>query len=306
MQQAEILHSNVTKLPPPVNAWVEKVADAARGDANAISLAQLSDDLTQNVTSECRRVVANHYPFVGKAPDVPLGDFGRLFAPNGIIDRFFVANIAPMVNMSGGSWSWKPSAQIGRKLSDATLRSFRQAAEIKDTFFAGGAQPSVNFDVRMLSLDSNSTSVTLALSGGQPFLYQSASAIAAANAAAAPAPSPSSSGFGAAPPPAPSPTPSLPAPTATSTAGQIQWPGAGDVTISWQPESSDSKSSIERQGPWALFHLVDAYSPTQAGAAVVVSFALGSHYVRYQFKASTNANPLTLPALRQFTCPVGL
>ena len=310
MQQAEVLHSNVTKLPPPVNGWVEKVADSARSDANAISLAQLSDDLTQNVTSECRHVVSGHYPFVGKAPDVPLGDFGRLFAPNGIIDRFFVANIAPMVNMSGGSWSWKASAQAGRKLSDATLRSFRQAAEIKDTFFAGGSQPSINFDVRMLSLDSSSTSVTLAVSGGQPFLYQSASAIAAANAAAAPAPapSPSSTGglFGAASTPTPTPAPCLPAPTATSTAGQLQWPGAGDVKISWQPESSDSKSSIERQGPWALFHLVDAYSPTQAGNAVIVSFALGSHYVRYQFKASTNANPLTLPALRQFTCPTGL
>ena len=156
----------------------------------------------------------------------------------------------------------------------------------------------------MLSLDSNSTSVTLAVSGGAPFFYQSASAIAAANAAAAPPPPPPPP-FGTTPSPTPTPF-SQPSPLATSTAGQIQWPGAGDVKISWQPETAETKSSIERNGPWALFHLIDAYSPTQAGNAVLVSFALGSHYVRYQLKSSTSANPLTLPALRQFTCPAGL
>ena len=30
-----------------------------------------------------------------------MADFARLFAPNGIIDRFFAQNLAPMVDMSG-------------------------------------------------------------------------------------------------------------------------------------------------------------------------------------------------------------
>jgi len=311
LQLAQFLHASVSKLPPPANGWVESIANAARGDASAISLAQLNDDLSQNVTGECQRIVTGHYPFVGKGPDVALGDFGRLFAPNGIIDRFFVANVAPLVNMSGGVWRWKPNAAADRKLSEASLRSFQQAAEIRDALFAnGGGQPSVNFQARMLSLDPASTSVTLALNGAAPFVYQSASAMAAlASPAPTPTPTPTTpSLFGAA---TPTPTPSsppTPAPTATATAttSQVAWPGAGDVKVAFQPESSDTKSSIERRGPWALFHLVDAYSPSQAGGAVKVSFAVGAHYVEYQFTASTSANPLTLPALRQFTCPAGL
>src|SRR6185437_6389457 len=44
----------------------------------------------------CQRAVAGRYPFVaGSSNDIPLDDFGRLFAPTGLLDTFFNSQLRP-------------------------------------------------------------------------------------------------------------------------------------------------------------------------------------------------------------------
>jgi type VI secretion system protein ImpL len=197
-----------------------------------------------------------------------MADFARLFAPNGVIDRFFSTNLAPLVNLTGKTWTWRPNANTTRKLSDTTLRQFQMAAEIRDAFFpTGGNVPNVNLEVKMLSLNSNATSATLLVNGTSIVTQPPAAA-----------------------------------------AATLQWPGAGasGASITLAPDVPDQKSTIERSGAWALFRLIDAGAVTPRGNAISVGFVVGGRDVAYQFSAASLNNPLSMPSLRQFKCPNGL
>jgi type VI secretion system protein ImpL len=266
--QVASLRSNVTRLPQPLAGMMDKVAKDVSGDANDTSVAQLSQALADQVTGACQQITANRYPFAKSDRDVPMADFARMFAPGGVIDRFFSTNLAPLVNLSGKTWAWRPNANLTRKLSDTTLRQFQQAAEIRDAFFpTGGNQPTINLEVKPLTLSGEAQSATLLVNGA-----------------------------------------SVAAQQGTNAPTTVQWPGAGAgaASIAMLPEMPDRISKLERTGAWALFRLLDAGSVLQRGSAVDASFVVGGREVSYQFSASSLNNPLSLPSLRQFKCPNGL
>ena len=97
LEQVEVqvasLRSNVTRLPQPLAGWMDKVAKDAAGDANTSSIAQISETMAQDVTGPCQQIVGGRYPFAKTQRDVPMADFARIFAPGGVIDRFFSANL---------------------------------------------------------------------------------------------------------------------------------------------------------------------------------------------------------------------
>jgi type VI secretion system protein ImpL len=266
--QVANLRANASRLPEPLASWVEKIANDAAGDANATSIAQIAQSLT-NVTMTCQQIVTNRYPFAKSDREVSLVDFSKLFAPNGVIDKFFAANLDPLVNRGGKTWVWKPNPNLSRELSDTTLHQFQEAADIRDAFFPnGGNLPNLSFEVKPLTLSGNAQTATLSIDGANVVAQQGT-------------------------------------PGALST---VQWPGAGtgEASIAMVPDMSDRQSKLERTGRWALFRLIDAGSPIQGGNALKVSFVVFGREVSYQFTSSSPANPLSMPALRQFKCPNGL
>jgi type VI secretion system protein ImpL len=266
--QVANLRANSSRLPAPLAGWAERIANEAAGDANATSIAQIAQSLA-NVTLTCQQIVTNRYPFATTDHDVTLADFSKLFAPNGVIDRFFAANLDPLVNRGGRTWAWKPNPNLPRALSDTTLRQFQEAAEIRDAFFpAGDSSPNLRFEVKPLTLSSNAEAATLSIDGANVVAQQGA-------------------------------------PGALST---VQWPGvgAGEASIAMAPDMPDRQSKLERIGRWALFRLIDAGSPIQSGNGLKVSFVVFGREVSYEFTSSSLTNPLSMPSLRQFKCPNGL
>ena len=262
------LRANVSRLPPQLAKMMERVAKDAAGDASTSSIAQISDALAQDVTGACQPIVANRYPFANSDRDVPMGDFAKLFAPGGLIEKFFAANLDSLVNRTAKTWVWKPNPNLNRKLSDRTLRQFQQAAEIRDAFFpTGGSAPNVTFEVKPLTL-SGAQTATLAINGATVVYQQGAE----------------------------------------STPTNVAWPGAGagEASIVMAPDMPDRPSKLERNGAWALFRLIDKGAPIQNGNAVKVSFVVFGREVSYQFTSSSLVNPLTMSSLRQFQCPNGL
>ena len=248
--QVASLRANATRLPQPLAGMIDKVAKDAAGDANASSIAQIADAMAQNVTGICQQIIANRYPFAKSDRDTPLADFAKLFAPNGVIDKFYSASLDPLVNRSGKRWVWQPNPNLARKLSDTTLRQFQQAAEIRDAFFpTGGTTPNVSFEVKPLTLSSDAQTATLTINGANVVAQQ-----------------------GAANPPA-----------------TVPWPGAGagEASIVMAPDMPDRQSKLERTGAWALFRLVDAGSSIQSGNALKVSFVVFGREVSYQFTSSS-------------------
>ena len=263
--QVASLRANVTRLPQPIAGWIDKVARDAAGDTNASSLDRIANDMAREVTGLCEQI-ANRYPFVRSDRDVPLADFAKLFAPNGVIDKFFSANLDSLVNRTGKTWVWKPNPNLARKLSETTLRQFHQAADIRDAFFpTGDSTPNLTVEVKPLTLSSDAQTATLLINGATVLAQQG--------------------------------TPSV--------AANVAWPGAGagEASILMAPDMPDRQSKLERTGAWALFRLVDVGSAIQSGNALKVSFVVFGREVSYQFTSSSLINPLSMPSLRQFRCP---
>lgn len=264
------LRANASRLPRPLARMINAAVEDFEGDAAGTSIAQLNQMLASTVTRACEEVTGNRYPFQRRSNrDVPMSDFARIFAPNGVIDRFFAQNLAPMVDMSGAAWAWKQDTRLGRELSKTALREFQRAASIRDAFFPqGGAMPNVNVTIGHFSLNG-SVDMALLDINGQVVMTQQVGSVPAT----------------------------------------IQWPGSmgsGTVSISLTPEMEGRASNLSVQGPWALMRLLDAGSVSRSGEDIRARFVIGGRDVAYNIKVGSIANPFFLPALSEFKCPSGL
>lgn len=268
--QVVTLRASASRLPRPLARMVNAAVEDFEGDAAGTSISQLNQMLTATVTRPCGQVIENRYPFARRSSrDVPMADFARLFAPNGIIDRFFAQNLAPMADMSGATWTWKQDTRLGRELSAATLREFQRAAQIRDSFFPqGGTMPAVTVSITPFSLHGQAEMALLNVNGQVVQSQQVGN---------------------------------LPA--------SLTWPGsmgAGSVSLSLTPEIPGRLSSIGVEGPWALMRLLDAGTISRSGDNIQARFVIGGRDVAYTIQVGSIANPFFLPALSEFRCPSGL
>jgi type VI secretion system protein ImpL len=289
------LRANANRLRQPFSGMLQSAATDIDGDLTNSFRSQLNQSLRSNVTGVCQQIIANRFPFARTEREVPLADFGRLFGPQGVIDRFFSGQLAQYVDMSKQNWAWKQDNSVARALSSAsgTLKEFQRAAQIRDTFFTtGGNQPSMTLTI-------------------------TPPAVPAAPPPSVPPPPTTPGTTTAAPPPsAPAPptigvkmdlngTPII-SPVGGSAPVVAQWPGAGanhSAIIVTSDIPGAQASMIERTGPWSLFRLVEAGAPLQRGDRILVSYVVGGRELQYQISAGSSQNPFALPALREFHCP---
>jgi len=268
--QISNLRANASRLPKTLSRMVHAAADDFEGDVAETSVAQLNQSLQETVSGPCEEVIANRYPFgTGASQDVPIGDFARLFAPSGIIDRFFAQNLASFADMSGTEWQWKQESRLGRGLSRSTLKQFQLAAEIRDAFFPlGGSTPAVNITFTPFSLHGDADMALLDVNGQVVQSYQNG-----------------------------------------SSPGIVTWPGsasAGSANLSLTPELPGRESAIRFEGPWALKRLLDAGTSTTNGDKLQLRYVIGGRDVAYTVQINPPGNPFSLAAFSGFTCPKGL
>jgi type VI secretion system protein ImpL len=241
-------------------------------------VANLQQSLGDQVVRVCQQVVTNRYPFVrGSDREVPLADFARLFAPGGIMDKFFAQNLAPYVDQSRAIWTWRVDSRISRSLSTVTLRQFQQALEIRDAFFpTGGNLPSFTMAVTPLTLAGDAANARFEINGTPVVSQQGVNA-----------------------------------PT------NVNWPGGGigrsAITLGGGGGGGffgggffSQPSVVQKEGTWSFFKMLDSGSVLKQGDGVVASFVVGGREVSYQFNVGSLLNPLVLPALREFRCPTGI
>ncbi|HWK66921.1 MAG TPA: type VI secretion system membrane subunit TssM [Rhizobiaceae bacterium] len=268
--QISTLRANASRLPGPLARMVRSIADDFEGEAAETSLAKLNDMLAETVGRPCQEAIANRYPFAaGSVEDVPMADFVAMFAPNGVIDRFFTQYLAPLADLSGQNWDWKQDTRLGRTLSRLALRSLQQAAEIRDAFFQpGSAAPEIRITVTPSSVHGDVDMALLDVNGQVVQSYQ---------------------------------TGNVPA--------QISWPGAlqpGSASVSLTPELPGRPSDLRFEGPWALKRLLDAGSVTPNGDSMDARFVIGGRDVAYSVNFGTGPSPFHIPALSGFSCPTSL
>lgn len=239
---------------------------ATQGEAGARE--RLGTLLANNVTPRCTDIIGNRYPFFANSTrDVAPAAFGQLFGHGGILDAYFSENLDSMVDRSGENWRWRSDVGIGRLLSNATLREFQRAAEIRDAYFPPGSPlPKVDFSVAPLTLSPEADSTTLTVDTGS---------VTYAHGRVDPQ--------------------------------AMSWPGlgAGQASVSVTPELAGVTNRIVRTGAWAFHRLLAVGATLPQGDTITATFDVGGRRASFVIQPLLGGNPFTLRALRDFRCPSG-
>lgn len=262
------LRTAASRLPPELSRMVNQAVEDFEGSAASSTIAQINAALSTEVVPSCENIVSNRYPFANSpSRQVPLSEFAQLFAPDGILDRFFNANLAVHANMGAGDWTWREDSPLAGKMSLQTLRQFQRAARIRDAFFPGRT-PTVALEVTVnqtAAHDQIKQSVLVV--DDQPIQMRKAG----------------------------------------NTPVTITWPGAGSNTsLQLLPEMNNRQSQIVFQGPWAFMQFLQTGNPRQVGDVMQVSYVIGGRNITYEVRVNSLVNPFNMSELREFRCPTGL
>ncbi|MFC0400775.1 type VI secretion system membrane subunit TssM [Paraburkholderia rhizosphaerae] len=230
----------------------------------------LSRQMQAVVSDTCRLTVEGNYPFApDSSRDVGIDDFTRVFAQGGVIDDFFVKNLAPFVDTSSKPWRYRTLPGATEPVQGPDLEPFQHAKQIREMFFGDqGKQLQWKADIRVPELDPTVTALAIDIDG-QSMQYQHG-------------------------PLAPFP---------------VTWPGPrGGVhaELTASPRIGAETSTLSTDGPWALMRLlgkgkiVRTATPGRTRAAFDFD---GRKAVLDIASAGSVANPLTSDVLTTFRCP---
>ncbi len=261
----------VSRLQGPLKRWSQQISAGSSGITAEGTRAQVSARWQAQVAPFCSTALDGRYPFVAQSrQDVTMQDFARAFAPGGLIDKFFTDNLLRYVNTSTRPWTWKTGNQAELGSSDAVLRQFEYAAQIRDTFFAGGNAPSVPFEITPFALAPGLTSASLDIDG------QSLTDTTASD---------------------------------DNVPKAFRWPGdVGFARVTFAPPSNTVESVLSREGPWGWFRLLKSAAVRDRSEANSkrVTFNIGGRIWIVDMRLGSAFNPFNLPALTQFSCPKSL
>jgi type VI secretion system protein ImpL len=216
----------------------------------------------------CHRALDGRYPFVhGSARDVAADDFGKLFAPGGLIDDFFQKNLAALVDTSTPVWQWRAGTPPAGMPRDA-LAQFQRAAQIRDAFFHdGGHEMSIRFRVKALSVDPSATRLNLDIDGQQLALKPDGLQSML-----------------------------LQWPGTKNT---------GRASAQFDPPATAQAAPLDASGPWALLHLIDAgrLDTTPQPERYTLTFDSAGRKAVLELDATSVVNPFRRAPLEQFRCP---
>jgi len=219
--------------------------------------------------SPCKIAFGGKYPFAkGSQQDAPLVEFGKFFAPNGVMDQFFQANLKDFVDTGAPQWRQKAADGQSLGLSQAAIQGFQAASKIRDAFFAAGGQtPQVQFDLKPLDLDAKVDSFRLNIEG-QEIVYRHG----------------------------------------PEQVTRIQWPGpAAGSGVRFVFETPDKNQvGHAKEGPWALFRMFDESSLQRSGGGYTLTFQAEGFTARYEIRPLSVNNPFLLAELQSFHCPESL
>ena len=275
------LNSEAVGQPEPVKAWLRKlslsttsISDQKQAADQATALQEARKDLLVKINRAwlgkvlpmCERAMVDRYPIYKNArKEMTIKDFGQLFSPGGLVDGFFSEHLLPFVDTSGQHWRWRESEGVSLGLGPSLLRPFKIAADIRDTFFAGGSVPSVEFAMKASRMDNALTQFNLDLEG-QKFIYRHG-------------------------------------PSRAKKAVWPNPGGTLEVRMFFEDRSGARKTKVG-DGPWAWFRFLDEARLERVTAEkIFATFESQGREVRYEIIANSVINPFMMQELAEFRCP---
>jgi type VI secretion system protein ImpL len=254
-------------LPAPLDGWLVGIAETTSSMGEDAIRRQLNALWRADVLPFCDKAIGGRFPFESTSTiDVSLADFSQLFKPGGLIDQFVTTHLLPYVDTARSPWRPKTSVAI----SSNALAAFQLAEQIRDGMFGGGAQPQMRFALKALDLDTGARRAVLDLDG-QTLSY----------------------GHGPAQP------------------AWMEWPGPNGrnvVRLTFMPLNQQTPLVTTREGAWSWFRLLREGKtvPTAVPELFDVTLGAGSHWVRFELRAGSVGQPVSLDLLERFRCPANL
>ncbi len=264
------LQAEAARQPEPLAKWLRAMTQSTASQRAGGAKAAIAAAGGQALAPLCRVMAdprAPRFPFRrDAAQDLPVDDFARMFAPNGVLDQFFTQWIRPYVDTTRSPWRLVAADGLPPPVTAADVAQFERAKAIRDAFFPGGAfMGGLRFEVVPQSLDAGAQSAVLEAEGQRTEI--------AARAAGRPIP--------------------------------MGWPSRGNVTLTFEPASSAGPLTLEggwssfKLVMGRTTTLAAAGGPDRMRATVTQ----GDRSMVLELRAGSTINPFNLRELQEFRCP---
>ncbi|WP_341989184.1 type VI secretion system membrane subunit TssM [Azorhizobium sp. AG788] len=250
--------------PPAIADSIMSLVRQTSTIANAGVREDLNTTWKAQVLPFCQAAINGRYPFENAQNEVTFADFSKMFAPGGLLDKFFDKQLKPFVDTGSAPWKLLANAGARPDISPAALGYFEQASRIRAMFFAAGATaPQLDFEIVPTRLDPAALRVRLDIDG-QALVYQ----------------------YG----------PTLPL--------AVKWPGAsGVMRVEFGNQEPGQPAAVSVTGPWALFRFLNARGLSRINAnSFAFNVNLGPRSASFTLEASSVNNPFRQNPLTGFRC----
>ncbi|WP_281647714.1 type VI secretion system membrane subunit TssM [Parendozoicomonas sp. Alg238-R29] len=140
--------------PEPVKTWLNEMADYSWNLLLSETRRYVNNSWNEQVYSVYKRSLSGRYPLSDNADsEAPLQDFNRFFQPGGVESQFFDDYLKPFV--STRTWRTKTLDGRGLAVSGSSLKQLKRATQIRQSFFKGGSDLQVGFQLQPSKLDSD-------------------------------------------------------------------------------------------------------------------------------------------------------
>lgn len=265
---ADKLQLEAAKLPAPLKNILLDLTQQGTRKINAGTGEVLNAQMEAVIGDECRDAIDGRYPFTDSPQEVSADDFNRIFASGGVLDAFWTKQLAPLADTASNPWRYKPT-EGNMTLQGPDLTPFQEAKQIRSVFFNGdgGKKFSWAMQVRVVDMDPAITELVIDIDG-QVLRY------------------------------AHGPVRPL----------KVNWPGPRNgsmAEITASPRIRQDTSTLLTNGPWALFHLLDAgkAQETAVRGTQQVEYSFDGRRVILEITAGRDFDPVDRGLLQRFACP---
>lgn len=251
-------------LPAPFSHWLNVLSGQTSNLAKRGAQVHLNAIWKDSVYKEYQTAIRGKYPFNRNAKsEVRLKDFSRFFGYGGTMDRFFAEYLKSSVDTSKRRWKLERSVGIRSE----SLRIFKQARRIRDTFFEPGTQnPRVEFGLKPMFLDAHISNFRFEL-GQQQMVYRHG----------------------------------------PQRSTLFTWPtssGNSGVRLSFVPPKSGHSISETYSGNWGLFRMLEELATTRPESSKdnVLEIGVKGNTAMLKLEPESAINPFWTRNLARFTC----
>ncbi|EOS94455.1 type VI secretion system membrane subunit TssM [Erwinia tracheiphila] len=251
--------------PDPFKYIIAPLLTGAYKRVNYQVVSNANKTIAASLGEVCRTTLQGRYPFVDTTEEVSLRDFEQFFAVGGIVDDYFMKNLADKVDTSTRPWRYERNVDVS---SSEGLGIFELTQQIQKAFFQNGNNKlAVNYTVAIPYMSPTVSQLTLNFDGNI-MTYAHGPVM----------------------------------PKSFNWPGKRS---ESIVSMSLKPRITLEDNGVTKKGPWALMRWLDTVEDIETSdtGQPVLIFDMNNRQVKVEVTGLTYKNELIIDLLKNFNCP---